>query len=463
MRRILFSTILILIKTSFELYAQETDTTTIDEVYTIVDEPPEYPGGMAAFYKKIADNLRYPLEARIRHIDGKLYIQFIVDEAGNITEIKTVKGIGGGCDKEAERVVALVGKFIPGKQKGRPVKVRMVMPIVFKLPPYDPKTDADTSLINSTVLFTIVDDSPKFPNGSNGFDQFIRTHSSKKHSLPYQSKRFTVFVQFNVEKDGSTTEYRVVHGSEEVLNNEAIRILKLMPKFSAGLQKGIPVRVRLLCKLTFNLLPEKRLEVTGYIAENTSSGLTVHPDPSQQYTFKYIEDFPPTITKLYWVNRGLEFIPSSIARYQQLWLIDFENNSIRALPPELFSLRKVKQLYLPVNLIDELPDEISLLKQLRILSLSQNRLSNLPASFTQLRKLTALDLGYNQLIEFPEGILSLNKLETLVLAGNQIKNIPEGITEMKNLKTLYFSKNPIDQEEINRIRKIVPQVNIIFD
>jgi len=65
------------------------------------------------------------LEARIRHLDGKLYVQFIVDELGRLTSIRTVKGIGGGCDEEAERVVALlIDNFIPGKQNGKPVKVR---------------------------------------------------------------------------------------------------------------------------------------------------------------------------------------------------------------------------------------------------------------------------------------------------------------------------------------------------
>ncbi|MFY0607273.1 MAG: energy transducer TonB [Cyclobacteriaceae bacterium] len=105
----------------------------VDEVFTIVEDQPEFPGGMAAFYKFVGDNMDYPSQARRMGIEGRVYVQFVVDKDGTVTEVKAVKGIGAGCDEEAEKVLKMSPKFKPGKQRGRSVKVRMVLPIIFKL------------------------------------------------------------------------------------------------------------------------------------------------------------------------------------------------------------------------------------------------------------------------------------------------------------------------------------------
>ncbi|MFT6940337.1 MAG: protein TonB [Cyclobacteriaceae bacterium] len=105
----------------------------IEEVFTIVENQPEFPGGMPAFYKFVGDNMTYPAQARRMGIEGRVFVQFVVDRDGSVTEVKAVKGIGAGCDQEAERVLRMSPKFKPGKQRGRSVKVRMVLPIIFKL------------------------------------------------------------------------------------------------------------------------------------------------------------------------------------------------------------------------------------------------------------------------------------------------------------------------------------------
>lgn len=105
----------------------------VDEVFTIVEDQPEFPGGMQAFFKYVSDNMVYPAQARRMGIEGRVYVQFVVDKDGKVTEVKAVKGIGAGCDEEAERVLSEAPSFKPGKQRGRPVKVRMVLPIIFKL------------------------------------------------------------------------------------------------------------------------------------------------------------------------------------------------------------------------------------------------------------------------------------------------------------------------------------------
>ncbi|MFT6855396.1 MAG: TonB family protein, partial [Cyclobacteriaceae bacterium] len=100
----------------FQLIAQESDTTKIEEVFTFVEQL-EYPGGMDAFYKAIGENINYPFQAIQYGIQGKVYVEFVVSKTGKVTDVKVVKGIGFGCDEEAKRVVSEVGFFTPGMQR----------------------------------------------------------------------------------------------------------------------------------------------------------------------------------------------------------------------------------------------------------------------------------------------------------------------------------------------------------
>jgi protein TonB len=88
---------------------------------------------MDSFLKYVSKNLKYPAQARRMGVEGKVFVQFVVEKDGSITDIKVVKGIGAGCDEEAVRVLENAPKWKPGKQRGRPVKQRIVLPIVFKL------------------------------------------------------------------------------------------------------------------------------------------------------------------------------------------------------------------------------------------------------------------------------------------------------------------------------------------
>ena len=104
-----------------------------EEVFLIVENKPEFEGGMEGFYEFVAKNLEYPKEATANNIGGKVYLEFIVAKDGSIQDIKVMKGIGYGCDEEAIRVLQKSPKWKPGKQRGRPVKVKMAVPIFFKL------------------------------------------------------------------------------------------------------------------------------------------------------------------------------------------------------------------------------------------------------------------------------------------------------------------------------------------
>lgn len=105
----------------------------VDEIFTIVEDKPTFPGGDGAMYKYLGKSIDYPSQARRMGIEGRVFVQFIVDKDGSIKEVQAIKGIGAGCDEEAVRVIKAMPSWKPGKQRGRPVKVRMVLPVFFKL------------------------------------------------------------------------------------------------------------------------------------------------------------------------------------------------------------------------------------------------------------------------------------------------------------------------------------------
>lgn len=104
-----------------------------DKVLEKAEVMPEFPGGEQAMMDFVAKNVQYPQEARDKEISGRVLVGFIVEKDGSIGDVKVVKGIGGGCDEEAVRVVKAMPKWKPGKDKGKPVRVSYMMPFTFKL------------------------------------------------------------------------------------------------------------------------------------------------------------------------------------------------------------------------------------------------------------------------------------------------------------------------------------------
>lgn len=103
------------------------------EIFMVVEEMPEFPGGVQALYKYIGNNIKYPNIARENGVEGKVYINFVVEPSGQVSNVKVLRGIGAGCDEEAIRVVKSLPAWKPGKQRGKPVRVSYNLPISFKI------------------------------------------------------------------------------------------------------------------------------------------------------------------------------------------------------------------------------------------------------------------------------------------------------------------------------------------
>ena len=105
----------------------------VDEPFIIVEKMPVFSGGEAALMRYLAGNIVYPATAKEAGISGTVYITFVVETDGRVSAIAVLRGVGGGCTDEAVRVVSGMPRWEPGKQRGKPVRVRMNLPISFKL------------------------------------------------------------------------------------------------------------------------------------------------------------------------------------------------------------------------------------------------------------------------------------------------------------------------------------------
>ena len=103
------------------------------EIFTVVESMPSFPGGMGELMKFLGKNINYPTLAKESGIQGRVFINFVVEPNGSISNVKVLRGIGGGCDEEAVRVVKSMPKWSPGKQRGKPVRVSYNLPVKFTL------------------------------------------------------------------------------------------------------------------------------------------------------------------------------------------------------------------------------------------------------------------------------------------------------------------------------------------
>lgn len=104
-----------------------------EEIFLVVENEPEFPGGEDSLYAYIARNIKYPETAKKEKIEGRVFVTFIVEKDGQVSSVKLLRDIGGGCGEEAIRVVKSMPKWKPGTQRGNPVRFRFNLPVSFML------------------------------------------------------------------------------------------------------------------------------------------------------------------------------------------------------------------------------------------------------------------------------------------------------------------------------------------
>ena len=228
-----------------------------DSIYQIVDEMPQYPGGEAAMMKFVSENVKYPQEAKDKDIAGRVFVSFVVEKDGSVSTVKVMRGIGGGCDEEVVRVVKAMPKWKPGIKDGKPVRVSYMMPFTFKLSdgqPAKPSKKADANKPDMKPdkdgVYQIVEEMPRFPGDEKALMEYLKSNLQmpekyKGDDAEFRLAEYRTFIRFVVTEDGSISDVNLIKKTEgfKDLDDEALRVVKAMPKWEPGKMGGKPVKV----------------------------------------------------------------------------------------------------------------------------------------------------------------------------------------------------------------------------
>ena len=248
-------------------------------VFQVVEEMPDFPGGVQALMDYLSKNVRYPAEAHAIGAQGRVIVSFTVKKDGSIADTKVERSVNPYLDKEAMHVIAAMPKWKPGKQRGEAVNVKFTVPVAFRLSgPELPKaeevkqSDMDEVVVvgyaakddptpeggsvkgeNEDEVFTMVEVMPKFPGGQAGLFQYL-ARSIKYPVIAQKSKeQGRVIIQMVISKDGSLSNIKVLRSVSPSLDAEAVRVVGNMPKWEPGMQKGQPVSVKYTIPIVFRL------------------------------------------------------------------------------------------------------------------------------------------------------------------------------------------------------------------
>ena len=218
-------------------------------IYTYVEQQPVARYDMIAYLNK---NLRYPEAASKQNIEGRVIVTFVVNEDGSISNCTVVRGIGGGCDEEAVRVMTNMPPWQPGKQNGKAVKVYYTQPISFKL---ETEADQEAPQKDSVAgdkkkVFTYID---QMPTAGYDFAQYLGNSMHYPRAARKGNIQGRVIVKFVVNEDGSISDCKVIKGIGGGCDEEALRVIQEMPNWKPGKQNGKFVKVYFTQPITFKL------------------------------------------------------------------------------------------------------------------------------------------------------------------------------------------------------------------
>lgn len=240
-------------------------------VFEVVESMPEFPGGgMTALMQFLSKNIKYPVNAQKNGTQGRVTVQFIVNTDGSISNIGIIRGVDPELDGEAVRVISTMPNWKPGTQKGKPVRVKYTVPVMFRLPDEDKKEEyKPVQKIEETVVvgygtrqespveegqvFEVVEQMPSFPGGPEGLMRYISKNIKYPVGAQKAGTQGRVVVEVIIDANGNVTNPKVSQGVDPLLDAEAIRVTANMPKWQPGTQRGQAVNVRYTFPIIFRL------------------------------------------------------------------------------------------------------------------------------------------------------------------------------------------------------------------
>lgn len=227
--------------------SQNSDSLFIEEIggLPITDEwpsNPSFPGGEDSLKHFLVSNLQYPSNAKDSNIEGTVYISFVVEQDGKISNVKPIKYIGFGLDEEAIRVVSMMPDWTPGYLGGKPVRTQLCIPIRYVL---DNNNDSVLSELKPGAHYDyeeIIEIAPEFPGGTKVLQKFVKRHKKYPKAAKENKISGTVYISFVIDETGNISNAKILRGLGYGCDEEALRIILLMPKWIPAQTKEKPVQ-----------------------------------------------------------------------------------------------------------------------------------------------------------------------------------------------------------------------------
>lgn len=216
-----------------------------EQVFTVVEKMPSFPGGDAELLKYIATNIKYPKESQDNGEQGRVICSFIVGRDGSVNNPEVLRGVTPLLNEEAVRVINTMPRWNPGMQRGKAVAVKYTVPITFRLK--SPVEEAKEGTL------TVVDVMPQYPGGDRELLKFIAQSIKYPTDAQEAGVQGRVICSFVVDKKGNIVEPKIIRGIDPSLDAEALRVIGMMPRWTPGRQDGKAVRVLYTVPITFRL------------------------------------------------------------------------------------------------------------------------------------------------------------------------------------------------------------------
>ena len=216
-----------------------------EQVFTVVEKMPSFPGGDAELLKYIATNIKYPKESQDNGEQGRVICSFIVGRDGSVNNPEVLRGVTPLLNEEAVRVINTMPRWNPGMQRGKAVAVKYTVPITFRLK--SPVEEAKEETL------TVVDVMPQYPGGDRELLKFIAQSIKYPTDAQEAGVQGRVICSFVVDKKGNIVEPKIIRGIDPSLDAEALRLVGMMPRWTPGRQDGKAVRVLYTVPITFRL------------------------------------------------------------------------------------------------------------------------------------------------------------------------------------------------------------------
>ena len=216
-----------------------------EQVFTVVEKMPSFPGGDAELLKYIATNIKYPKESQDNGEQGRVICSFIVGRDGSVNNPEVLRGVTPLLNEEAVRVINTMPRWNPGLQRGKAVAVKYTVPITFRLKSQVEEAKEET--------LTVVDVMPQYPGGDRELLKFIAQSIKYPTDAQEAGVQGRVICSFVVDKKGNIVEPKIIRGIDPSLDAEALRVIGMMPRWTPGRQDGKAVRVLYTVPITFRL------------------------------------------------------------------------------------------------------------------------------------------------------------------------------------------------------------------